>query len=68
LDGKTYKGTSPFSTLRVDKYKLNDTVEIFVNKKKPGQYRFKGKNGVLFLFAGAIITAIGLLFVILYFI
>ena len=44
LDGKTYKGKSPFSTLRANKYKLNDTIEIFVNKKSPGNIASREKT------------------------
>ena len=66
LEGKPYTGIAPFSTRFEGKYPIDSTIVIFANKKNPENYRFEGKFGGLI--AGSIITAIGLLFVILYFI
>lgn len=66
LDGKQYTGVSPFSSRFECKYPIDSTMVIFANKKNPENYRFAGKFGGLI--TGLIITAIGLLFVILYFI
>ena len=66
LEGKPYTGIAPFSTRFEGKYPIDSTMVIFANKKNPENYRFAGKFGGLI--TGSIITAIGLLFVILYFI
>ena len=66
VDGEKYTGVSPFSTRFESKYPIDSTLVIYVNKKNPENYRFQGRFGGLI--AGSIITAIGLLFVILFFI
>lgn len=64
-DGKKYKGSAPFTTVKENKYNKDEPLEILIDRKNPELYRFRGRIGMLI--SGTIIFAIGLLFVILYF-
>lgn len=66
VDGKEYKDTAPFSTVRESKYRPGDSLTLFVSASDPKLYRFKGRNGLLFF--GVAVLAVGLLFVVLYFV
>ncbi len=66
VNGVTYSGVATFSTNIKDKYSVNDSLEILVSNKNPENYRFRGRFGSLI--GGIIVLAIGVLFVVLYFI
>lgn len=66
FNGNTYESTSPFSSEKKSKYVVGNKLTIYIDEANPESCRFPGKPG-LFI-TGLIISAIGLLFVILYFI
>lgn len=65
VDGKTYKGTAAFSSLRENKYNEGDVFRVYINPKNPELVRFSRHFG-LFI-AGLCITAFGALLVVSYF-
>lgn len=66
VNDKSYNGIASFSSHNKDKYKVGDDLNICYSSKKPERYRMKGKCKSLTF--GIVITAIGLLFVVLYFV
>lgn len=63
--GKEYKAEAPFSSVREKKYNIGDCMQILICEKNPDLYCFRGRLGMLF--AGLIIFAIGMVFVVAYF-
>lgn len=60
-----YIGETSFSTLKVNKYKPKDKMYIFVNPKKPDDFRVRGGIGAYIV--GALFAFVGTMLIVLFF-
>lgn len=65
VEGKTYSGKADSSTTDVKRFTVGQRVSIFIDPAHPAKFRYGSNVG--FLLAGLVITALGVLFIVLFF-
>ena len=66
VNDHTVNVAAPFSSYNKDKYKVGETMPLYISKADPTAYRFPGKVGITI--TGFIVLAVGVLFIVLYFV